>query len=224
MEHDKVFDVIKVPLFNAAGQRRGLVILGRDITERKQAEEAFYQAQKAESLGILAGGVAHDFNNLLVAMLGQTSLALTKLSQESPARTHLEKAVHAAERAADLTRQMLAYSGRGHFEARPINLNLLLEDNLHLFQAILPKNVAWRADLADELPLISADPGQMQQVIMNLIINSAEAIGSKRGLVTSRNRGADSGRCEMSTTIITRAKNLRRALMSPWKCKILEVG
>jgi len=180
----KVYDVIKVPLFHEDGRRKALVVLGRDITERKQAEEALRQAQKTESLGVLAGGIAHDFNNLLVAMLGQTSLALAKLRDENPARPHVEKAVHAAERAADLTRQMLAYSGRGHFETRAINLNHLITENLHLFRASLPKNVTWRTELTATLPYIQADPGQMQQVIMNLIINGAQAIEDNPGMVT----------------------------------------
>ncbi|HFQ94345.1 MAG TPA: response regulator, partial [Anaerolineae bacterium] len=133
--------------------------------------------------GVLAGGVAHDFNNLLVAMLGQTSLALAKMRAESPARRHVEKAVKAAERAADLTQKMLAYSGRGHFEVRPLNLNALIEENLHLFEVSIPKNVSLRSELADDLPLIEADAGQMQQVVMNLIVNGAEAIGEHPGRV-----------------------------------------
>ncbi|MCA9936659.1 MAG: PAS domain S-box protein [Anaerolineales bacterium] len=180
----KMFDVIKVPLFYDDGRRKGLVVLGRDITERKMAEEALRQAQKTESLGVLAGGIAHDFNNLLVAMLGQTSLALAKLRPENPARPHIEKAVRATERAADLTRQMLAYSGRGHFETRAINLNHLIAENVHLFRAGLPKNVTWRTELTEPLPPIQADPGQMQQVIMNLIINGAQAVESSPGMVT----------------------------------------
>lgn len=179
----KIFDVIKVPLFNEDGSRHGLVVLGRDITERKQAEELLRQAQKMESLGVLAGGVAHDFNNLLVAMLGQTSLALAKMRAESPARPHVEKAVNAANRAADLTQKMLAYSGRGHFEVRPLNLNALIEENLHLFEVSIPKNVSLRSELTGNLPLIEADAGQMQQVVMNLIINGAEAIGEHPGRV-----------------------------------------
>lgn len=180
---EKTFDVIKIPIFNGDGSRHGLVVLGRDITERKQAEKLLRQAQKMESLGILAGGVAHDFNNLLVAMLGQTSLALAKMRAESPARPHVEKAVSAANRAADLTQKMLAYSGRGHFEVRPLNLNTLIEENLHLFEVSIPKNVSLRSELADDLPLIEADAGQMQQVVMNLIINGAEAISEHPGQV-----------------------------------------
>jgi nitrogen-specific signal transduction histidine kinase/CheY-like chemotaxis protein len=154
-----------------------------DITDRVRAEEALRQAQKTESLGVLAGGIAHDFNNLLVAMLGQASLALAQLPPESPARAPIEKAVKAAERGADLARQMLAYSGRGQFERRPIHLNTLIHENLHLFEVAVPKNVQLRMDLAEALPPIEGDIGQMQQVVMNLIINAAEAIGERPGTV-----------------------------------------
>jgi PAS domain S-box-containing protein len=166
---------------DAGGQVLGYEGAVQDVTERKQAEEALRQAQKTESLGVLAGGIAHDFNNLLVAMIGQTSLAAAQLPLGSPARAHIEKAVTAAERAADLTRQMLAYSGRGQFEIRLLDLNKLIQENLHLFEVAVPKHVQLNSELARPLPLISADPGQMQQVIMNLIINAAEAIGERPG-------------------------------------------
>jgi PAS domain S-box-containing protein len=161
----------------------GVLGIARDITERKRSAEALRQAQKLESLGVLAGGVAHDFNNLLVAMLGQTSLALAQLPPESPARASVEKAVLAAQRAADLTRQLLAYSGRGQFEIRPLSLNALIRENLHLLAVALPKHVRLKPELAEPLPLIKADAGQMQQVIMNLILNAAEAIGARPGTV-----------------------------------------
>jgi PAS domain S-box-containing protein len=163
----------------------------RDITARVEAEaqrdasqEALRQAQKTESLGVLAGGVAHDFNNLLTAMLGQTSLALANLPPDSAARGPIEKAVNAALRAADLTRQMLAYSGRGRFAVQPLSLNALIEQNLSLLEVAIPKHVRVRRELADPLPLIRADAGQMQQVLMNLIINAAEAISTRPGTVT----------------------------------------
>jgi PAS domain S-box-containing protein len=155
-----------------------------EAIERRRAEEALRQTQKLESLGVLAGGVAHDFNNLLVALLGQTSLALAKLPPDSPARSHIEKAVRAAERAGDLTRQMLAYSGHGAFQIRPFYLNDLIRENLHLFEASISRNVQLRSRLAEPLPLIAGDIGQMQQVVMNLIINAAEAIGPQSGTVT----------------------------------------
>ena len=154
-----------------------------DITERRQAEEALRQAQKTESLGVLAGGVAHDFNNLLVAMLGQASLAMVQLPPDHPARASVGKAVKAAERAADLTRQLLAYSGRGQFASRPLHLNQLILENLHLFEVAIPKHIQFQSQLAEGLPYIEADAGQMQQVVMNLILNAVEAIGEQPGVV-----------------------------------------
>ena len=173
-----------VPHVDGHGQRIGLIILAEDLTQRVQAEEGMRQMQKMESLGVLAGGIAHDFNNLLVAMLGQTSLALAKSRPESLSRPHIQKAVTAAERAAQLTQQLLAYSGRGQFQVAPLNLNSLIEENSHLFAATIPKHIHLRTSLSNSLPLIEADLAQMQQVIMNLIINAAEAIGDKSGTIT----------------------------------------
>jgi signal transduction histidine kinase/CheY-like chemotaxis protein/putative methionine-R-sulfoxide reductase with GAF domain len=167
-----------------AGSIADLVALLLEAQERHRTEEALRQAQKLESLGVLAGGVAHDFNNLLVAMLGQTSLALGLLEPENLARPHIEKATNAARRAADLTRQLLAYSGRGQFEKRPLHLNTLIKENLHLLQVAIPKNVQLESTLFDPLPTIDGDNGQIQQIIMNLIINAAESLNGKPGTVT----------------------------------------
>ncbi len=174
----------KTPYRDASGSIIGIIGLCRDITEHKQTEEAVRRTQKLESLGLLAGGVAHDFNNLLVAILGQTSLGLSRLPADSPSRANLEKAVRAAERAADLTRQMLAYSGRGHFQVTTLDLNALILDNLHLFEVAVPKNVRLLSALEPSLSWIDADVGQIQQVVMNLITNAAEAIGERPGTVT----------------------------------------
>lgn len=179
----RIFEMRYAPLFDAAGEVDGIIGIAVDITERKQAEEALFQAQKLESLGVLAGGIAHDFNNLLVAMLGQTSLAERRLAPEHPAREHIRKAVDAAQKATTLTRQMLAYSGRGQFEIVPISMNTLIDENIKLFRASVPKTVYLEERLAPELPPIEGDPAQMQQVIMNLILNAAEAIGQERGTV-----------------------------------------
>ncbi|MFO7538752.1 MAG: PAS domain S-box protein [Chloroflexota bacterium] len=162
----------------------GLLGIARDVTERNQAEESLRQMQKLDSLGVLAGGVAHDFNNLLVAMMGQTSLALLKMRPDHSARSHIEKSMKATERAADLTRQLLAYSGRGQFEVRPVDLNELIQQNLHLFEVAIPKNIALRLTFLPQPAVIEADSGQMQQVIMNLLLNGVQAIGEKRGIVT----------------------------------------
>jgi PAS domain S-box-containing protein len=158
----------------------------RDITERKRHEESTRHRQKTESLGVLAGGIAHDFNNLLQSMIGQTSLALRKLAPENPAHENILKAERAAERAAELTRQLLAYSGRGTFNVRPLDLNKLIHENLRFLELAIPKDVALELELADDLPLIKADAGQMQQVVMNLIINASEAIGLRPGRIHIR--------------------------------------
>lgn len=162
------------------GMTRQFLLFMTIVTERKQ----IVAAQKMESLGVLAGGVAHDFNNLLVAILGQASLASHLLSGNDSARPHIEKVVTAAESAATLTRQLLAYSGRGHFQIRSICLNKLIEENLHLFRIAVPKHVKLKSNLNADLPAIEADMGQMQQVIMNLILNGAEAVGEAAGTVT----------------------------------------
>ncbi len=193
------------PLTSPQGEFSGVIGVAVDMTERERTEEALRRAQKMESLGLLAGGIAHDFNNLLVAILGQTSLALSQLSADSPARVPIEKAVAASRRAADLTRQLLAYSGRGQFERRPIDLNHLIQENLHLFEVAVPKTVALRSDLAEPLPLIVGDAGQLQQVIMNMIINAAEAIGDRTGEVMVRTRRAASD-CRGSGRVANRRR------------------
>ena len=166
------------------GQVVALLGIARDVTERNLAEEMLRQMQKLDSLGVLAGGVAHDFNNLLVAMMGQTSLALLKLRSDHPARGHIDKAVKATERAASLTRQLLAYSGRGQFEMQPLDLNDLIQQNLHLFEVAIPKNVVLHLSLLSRPVIIEADPGQMQQVIMNLLLNGVQAVGEGPAKIT----------------------------------------
>lgn len=173
-----------VPHFNGSNQQIGLIAMIEDLTQRMQAEEGMRQMQKLESLGVLAGGVAHDFNNLLVAMLGQTSLALAKMKSNCPARPHIEKAITAAEHAAQLTQQLLAYSGRGRFQVAPLDFNQLIKENLNLFEATIPRHIHLQTQFADTLPLLVADVSQMQQVVMNLIINAAEAIGDQPGTIS----------------------------------------
>ncbi|WP_286354384.1 PAS domain S-box protein [Geothrix oryzae] len=163
----------------------------RDITAQKRAESErvalerqLFQAQKMESLGVLAGGIAHDFNNLLMGVLGHAGLALEQLNPLHPIRRNLEAIQKAGQRAADLTRQMLAYSGRGQFVVRHLDLTTQVEEMLHLLEVSLPKTVVLNLDLKKGLPAVSADASQIQQVIMNLVINAAEAIGETSGAIT----------------------------------------
>jgi PAS domain S-box-containing protein len=166
------------------------VVVARDITERRSAEaerarmqERLLTAQKLDSLGMLAGGIAHDFNNLLTAILGGASIALLKLPDAAPARRSIETLVAAARRASELTQQLLAYSGRGKFHVRTIDLSENIRELVLVLEAAIPKRVTLLRRLAPDLPAVQVDVGQIQQVIMNLVINAAEAIGDRPGTI-----------------------------------------
>jgi two-component system cell cycle sensor histidine kinase/response regulator CckA len=184
-----------VPILNAAGELVGFRGVDRDTSDRRRAEEErlklerqVQHAQKLESLGVMAGGIAHDFNNLLYVILGSAELALDNLSEVSPARPLIEELETAARRAADLTRQMLAYSGRGRFEVMDLNLSELAEEMAQLIKSSISKNVEMEMNLRTGLPGVRADVAQLQQVVMNLITNAAEAVGEE-----------ESGRVKVST-------------------------
>ena len=152
----------------------------RDITERKHFDRRFQDTARLESLGILAGGIAHDFNNLLAGILGNAGLALGEAPPGSRYQSALKDVVLASQRAADLTRQMLAYAGKGHFLMRSLDLSDLVKEISKLVNSSIPKSVELKLNLSDSLPPIEGDSGQMQQVIMNLVINAAEAVGEGR--------------------------------------------
>jgi two-component system cell cycle sensor histidine kinase/response regulator CckA len=165
--------------------------LFQDITERKHAEEEkrnlelqMQQAQKMESLGVLAGGVAHDFNNILMAVLGHSELALEEISPMSPARGNLTEISTAARRAADLCRQMLAYAGKASFALERVDLRDLVEEMAHLLKTAISKKAILNLHLERGLAPIEADPSQIRQIVMNLIINASEAIGDRSGTIT----------------------------------------
>ncbi|MDQ6678602.1 MAG: PAS domain S-box protein [Acidobacteriota bacterium] len=163
-----------------------------DIDEQKATQQAVLQAQKLESIGLLAGGVAHDFNNLLVGIMGGASFAMETVPSSHPAYGMLQGVVDASERAAHLTRQMLAYAGKGRFVIEPVDLSDTVVHTAELVSASIPKSVHVKLQLDEHLPTVQTDPGQMQQVAMNLIINAAEAIGENTaGLVVVRTRAEE---------------------------------
>jgi len=155
-------------------------------SEKRRMQERLLQSQKLESVGLLAGGIAHDFNNILTTILGSSSLALSQLSAEDSATVSLKRVVLAAERAADLTRQILAYSGRGHYDIKPLQLSTVATEMSSLLRASLPKKVKLCLELAPDLPAVEADQAHLQQIVMNLIINGGEAIGEEPGTLTIR--------------------------------------
>lgn len=152
--------------------------------ERAKLEAQVQHAQKLESLGVLAGGIAHDFNNLLTGILGNADLALMSLTEESPARTSVKEIRTTAERAADLSRQMLAYSGRGSFVIEPVDMNDVAREMAQLLEVSISKKVSIDYLFSPDLPDVVADVTQLRQVIMNLITNASDAIGDTEGTIT----------------------------------------
>ena len=163
----------------------------RDISDRRRAEKerlefekGVQHAQKLESLGVLAGGIAHDFNNLLVGILGNADLALRGLSPSSSTHANIVQIEKAAMRASDLSRQMLAYSGKGKFVIEVLSLNKVVEEMAYLLRTSISKNIVLNYNLAEKLLPIKADTSQISQIVMNLITNASEAIGEKSGIIT----------------------------------------
>ncbi len=180
-------DTTIVPFLDAEGRPVQFIAIRADITQRKEAEEAMRQSQKLESLGVLAGGIAHDFNNLLTSILGNANLATLTLPAESPARPFFTQIESATLRAADLTRQLLAYAGKGQFVVADVDLNRLMEEIAQLLSVSISKKAIIRFDLAQSLPKVRGDASQMQQLAMNLVTNASEAIGEeKSGIITIR--------------------------------------
>ncbi len=186
-----------------------VLILVRDITgtkqmaeERLRLEGQLQHAQKLESLGVLAGGIAHDFNNLLTGVLGNAEIALTDLPPEAPARTQLQAISTAAQRAAELTKQMLAYSGKGRFVVQHLNLSTLVEEMANLLEVSISKKAVVSYNFARDLPPIEADATQIRQIIMNLMTNGSEAIGSTSGSISVSTGVMEADRPYLSETYL----------------------
>ncbi|HVW84046.1 MAG TPA: PAS domain S-box protein, partial [Bryobacteraceae bacterium] len=163
------------PVRDEAGQLRGSAKVLRDETERRRAAEVVLQRQKLESVGLLAGGIAHDFNNLLTAIIGQASLLLDDYPPYQNRR--IEEIIRNAERAAHLTSQLLAYSGKGQFLLRDVDVSELVRETSALMQFSIPDSIRLAFAAEEGLPLVQMDPSQFQQILMNLVINAGEAIG-----------------------------------------------
>ena len=190
-DHPVIVNGVAFPLLDEDGNLEHIVVMRQDITKRKRAEaerrrleEQMQQTQKLQSLGVLAGGIAHDFNNILMAILGNADLALADLSDVSPAWPRIQEIRKGVRRAADLCKQMLAYSGRGKLVIRPIDLNEVVDEMAHLLKTSIAKKAALNLHLDRKAPSVKADAAQMQQVVMNLITNASEAIGEDSGAIT----------------------------------------
>jgi len=157
-----------------------------DIEDRKRAEAALRQREKLDSIGLLAGGIAHDFNNLLAGIMAGASFALESLEPDHSAYPVLEIILRSSERAAHLTQQLLAYAGKVQILLEPSDVSGIVRDACELVRPSIPKNVRLGIETDDNIPLIEANAGHMQQVIVNLVMNAVEAIGEEDGTVTVR--------------------------------------
>ena len=164
----------------------GVVMMAADVSERKALEANIQQNQRLESLGVLAGGIAHDFNNLLTGVLGNASVLQDRFRPDSREARAAGDLMAAGQVMAKLTSQMLAYSGRSRFHIEPLDLSAEVRQITNLVQASIPKSVRLNLALGEELPAIEGDSSQIQQVVMNLVINGAEALGAEQGTVEVR--------------------------------------
>lgn len=195
-----------IPLVPKALALPGLAAVNRQLreeierreraeAERLEFERQMLQAQKLESLGVMAGGIAHDFNNLLTGIMGHADLARAGAAAGSAARAHAEEVLAGARRAAQLTNQMLAYSGGGRFVVGPVHVPALVEGLNRLLRVSVPKKCELRVEVGPDVPPVVADAAQLNQVVMNLVINGAEALNGAEGAVTvrvsARHRSAD---------------------------------
>lgn len=170
------------------GGETKVIAVVRDITRRKQSTLAqqklqtqVQHSQKLESLGVLAGGIAHDFNNLLLGIMGNADMAMLDVPEDSPAIELLEEVISTTRRAADLCNQLLAYSGKGKFVEKAVDLSALARETVDILEVSVAKNARLHYEYAPQQPTIMADPTQVRQVIMNLITNASDALGGKTG-------------------------------------------
>jgi PAS domain S-box-containing protein len=164
------------PLRDAEGRLRGTVHLAIDITEQKQLEEQFRQAQKLESIGQLAGGVAHDFNNLLSVIIGRSAILLDRLPADAPQRRALQLIQTTGERAAVLTKQLLAFSRRQVLEPKVLDLNTVVDGVVPMLKRLIGEDIELIVHPGQPLDRVRVDQGQLEQVIMNLVVNARDAM------------------------------------------------
>ena len=181
--------VSKTPVKNLSGDVMGILCSVRDITVRKQGEEEklvlerMQHTQKLESLSVLAGGIAHDFNNILTIILGNATLSFEQLPPKSPVYSNIQEIETATKRATELAKQMLTYSGKGCFAIEPINIEKLIKETVQQLEVAISKKTVLKYNFAKNLPTFDGDMAQISQIIMNLITNASEAIGSKGGII-----------------------------------------
>jgi PAS domain S-box-containing protein len=185
-----------------AGMHSDITARRRMAEERQRLDAQLQHAQRLDSLGVLAGGVAHDFNNLLVGILGNASLASSDLPPESPVQETLHHIETSAIRAAELTRQMLAFSGKGRFVVEALDLSRVVNGIRQLVSTVVSKKAELRYDLGAGLPQVEADAGQVRQLVMNLVANASDALAGESGDISVRTGDMFADRAYLAATVI----------------------
>ena len=173
-----------VPVLNEDHDLEFITVVTADLTQQKHLENELRQSQKMESVGRLAGGVAHDFNNMLNVILGHTEMALEILAPDSPLGIHLQEILNAAERSANMTRQLLAFARKQTISPKELNLNEVITSMLKILRRLIGEDIGLSWSPGARLPLIRIDPGQVDQMLANLAVNARDAIGHQNGKVT----------------------------------------
>ena len=171
----RIFDVIKVPIINNDGNK-GILVVARDITSRKQLEAQLQQSQKMEAVGVLAGGVAHDLNNIIQTIMGAAGLATMKLESSHPAFRYVRQIDESCERAAAIISQLLIFSRRHDFTPEPLNINTVTSNLIKMLKRLIGEDISIQTDFAPDTVTVMADRGSMEQVVMNLVVNARDAM------------------------------------------------
>lgn len=198
-----------IPRRDENGAFAGMTCTVEDVSDRERAQRErqrlknqIQYAQKLDSLGVLAGGIAHNFNNLLMGILGNASLALMDLSPESPARESVRDVEIATKRAAELVKQMLAYSGKGRFVVESLRLESIISEMTHLLEVSISKNAVLKFNFSESVPPVVADATQIRQVIMNLVTNASDAIGDRSGVISIGTGAMDCDQAYLTETYL----------------------
>lgn len=195
--------VLKDRLGRLPSAVRRAVEMSEERSKRREAEESLRQVQKLEAIGLLAGGVAHDFNNLLTVINGRSMLMMRRLPLEDPARKEFELIYKTGERAAALTRQLLAFSSKQKMQMQVVNLNSIVTDLHKMLRRLISKNVALELALEPSLPNITADAGQIEQVIMNLVVNARDAIAGDGKIVIETSEFTTTEERKFDSAVVT---------------------
>lgn len=201
------------PVIDSTGEVVSFVEVSNDISTQISLEEQLAQSQKMESIGLLAGGIAHDFNNILGAILGYASLMKVRLSEGDEFFKYVDTIENSASRAAELTAQLLGFARGGKYDVAPVDMNEVVANTLRIIQSTFDKSIVVETALREGIPCVEADPGQMQQVVMNLCVNARDAMAEKGTL-----------RISTADVLVTEKETARKADANPGRYVLLSVS